>query len=271
MRLAIGGGDARMPYTAAALQGMGHRAELSAYRDIPFSPSMLATAEAVLLPLPLSRDGVHLNAPTTEIATPLAAIARMLPEGVPLLCGHIDDTLRAVAGDRPLLAYGQDEAYLRRNSYITAEGAISMLMAALPRAIADTPCLILGSGRLASALSDLLVGLHAPVTALARRQDVLLGGGHMPLPLGELCELCGRFPVILNTIPAKLLTTAVLERIPKGTLILELSSAPRVVDAEEAARRGIELLSAPGLPGRYAPESAGQAIADAVAELLSGL
>lgn len=271
MRITIVGGDARMPYTAAALMGMGHQTALCAYRDTPFSPSMLSVAEAVLLPLPLSRDGVHLNAPTTEIATPLSEMARMLPEGVPLLCGHADDTLRAIAGDRPILAYGQDEEYLRKNAYITAEGAIAMLMAELSSALADTPCLILGAGRLASALSDLLFGLHAPTTVLARRQNILLGGGLTPLPLDELPELCDKFSVILNTVPAKLLSRAVLERITPGTLILELSSAPRVVDAEEAGRRGIELLAAPGLPGRYAPKSAGQAIADTVAALLAGL
>ena len=75
--------------------------------------------------------------------------------------------------------------------------------------------------------------------------------------------------MILNTVPARLLTTAILDRIPKGSLILELSSAPRVVDADEVAKRGIELLCAPGLPGRYAPRSAGEAIADAVAALLA--
>ena len=271
MRIALVGGDARMPYAAAALEGLGHAASVSAYRDTPFSPSALAMAEAVLLPLPLTRDGVHLNAPTTDISTPLEAMARMLPEGVPLLCGHADDTLRAIAGDRPILAYGQDEGYLKRNAYITAEGAIAMLMAALPCAISDTPCLILGSGRLASALSDLLCGLHVPVTALARRQDVLLGGGHIPLPLSELSCLCGKYPVILNTVPAKLLSQGILEALSPGTLILELSSAPNILDTEAARGRGIEVLSAPGLPGRYAPKSAGQAIADVASTLLAGL
>ena len=269
MRIALVGGDARMPYAAAALEGLGHEASVCAYRDTPFSPSALAMAEAVLLPLPITRDGVHLNAPTTDIATPLDVVARMLPEGVPLLCGHADDTLRAIADGRPILAYGQNEAYLKRNAYITAEGAIAMLMAQLPTAISDTPCLILGSGRLASALSDLLCGLHASVTALARRQDVLLGGGHIPLPLSELSGLSCKFPVILNTVPARLITQPILDALAPGTVILELSSAPNALDAEGARRRGIEVLIAPGLPGKYAPKSAGQAIADTVAELLA--
>lgn len=270
MRIALVGGDARMPYAAAALEGLGHEASVCAYRETPFSPSALAMAEAVLFPLPLTRDGVHLNAPTADIATPLDVVARMLPEGVPLLCGHADDVTRAVAGERPILAYGQNEAYLTRNSYISAEGAIAILMAHLSTALADTPCLILGSGRLASALSDLLFGLRAPVTVLARRQDVLLGGGHIPLPLSELSGLSGKFPVILNTVPARLLSQAVLESITPGTLILELSSAPNVLDVPAARRRGIEVQTAPGLPGRYAPKSAGQAIADVAAALLAG-
>ena len=271
MRIVIVGGDARMPYAAAALEGMGHRAEVCAYREAPFAPSMLASAEAVLLPLPLSRDGVHLNAPTDVLATPLSALFRMVPEGVPLLCGRIDDTLRAMAGNHPLLSYGQDEGYLRHNSYISAEGAIAMMMERLPLAIGDSRCLILGSGHLASALSDLLFGLHASVTVLARRQDVLLGGGHMPLPLSELCNLCGSADVILNTVPVKLLTSAVLGRIPSGGLILELSAVPGVLDLEQAERRGIRAICAPGIPGRYAPRSAGQALAETVASLLAGL
>ena len=48
MRIVIVGGDARMPYAAAALRGMGHGAEVCAHRDAPFSPSALASAEAVL-------------------------------------------------------------------------------------------------------------------------------------------------------------------------------------------------------------------------------
>lgn len=271
MRIAVLGGDARMPYAAAALKGLGHEVSHSAYRDTPFSPSALAMAEAVLLPLPLSRDGVNLNAPTDDIATPLDALARMLPEGAPLLCGRADGPLRALAGDRPLLAYGEDEGFLKKNAYLTAEGAIAMLMAQRKTALFDTPCLILGSGRLASALSDLLFGLHAPVTVLARRQDILLGGGQMPLPLSELSGICGRFPIILNTVPVKLISDTVLERITPGTLLLELSSVKNVLDIEIARRRGIEVLTAPGLPGRYAPKSAGQAIADTVAVLLSGL
>ena len=111
MRIAIIGGDGRMPYAAAALRERGHEVRLSACEGTALSPRDLAEAEAVVLPHPLSRDGVHLNAPSSPIATPLAALLPMLPEGVPLVCGRADGALAGRAG---VLAYGTDERFLAR-------------------------------------------------------------------------------------------------------------------------------------------------------------
>ena len=266
MRIAIVGGDARMPEVAAALQSAGHRAEISAAGGTPLSPRALAEAEAVLLPQPLTRDGETLNAPTSPLPLPLAALFSMLPEGVPLLCGHADDSLQRVAAGHPLLPYGEDEGYLTRIATLTAEGALPLLLGRGGIALSDTPCLILGSGRLARALADLLSGLHVPFAAVARRPLSL--AGVTALPLEALPELIGEYPVILNTVPARLLTPSVLSRAARGTLILELSAVRGVVDAELCTRLGLDLTVAPALPGRYAPKSAGAALAAAALRLL---
>ena len=150
---------------------------------------------------------------------------------------------------------------------LTAEGALPLLLGRLGLALSDTPCLILGSGRLAQALADLLSGLHVPLSAVARR-PLPLAGGLTPLPLEALPELIGGYPVILNTVPARLLTSQVLSRAARGTLILELSAVRGVVDAELCTRLGLTLTVAPALPGRYAPKSAGAALAAAAVKLL---
>jgi dipicolinate synthase subunit A len=193
----------------------------------------------------------------------------MLPEGAPILCGRADGAFRAAIRGQAICEYGEATLFLERNSALTAEGGISLLLGRRPAALRDTPCLLLGAGRLANALSDLLHGLHAPVTVMARRSLGPLAGGHVPLPLSELAERIGDFPVIINTVPVPLLTPAILSRAKRGSLLLELSAVPHVVDTDVLLALGIEYIPAPALPGRYAPRSAGEAVAEAVAAFLS--
>ena len=266
MRIAIVGGDARMPYAARALAAVGHEVTLSAHGETPLSPEALSHAEAVLLPMPLTRDGVHLHAPLSPLPVPLAPLFSMLPEEALLLVGKEDAVLRRLAGGRTVLSYGVGEAFRRRNSYTTAEGALSILMQRLSTALSETPCLLLGSGNLAAALLDLLMGLHAPVTVFARNTAPLLSGVR-PLPLGALPAEIGRFPVILNTVPVRLLDAPLLRRAMQGAILLELSAAPGVLDEVAVRDEGLTLVTAPALPGRFAPETAGRTVADAVTAL----
>lgn len=268
MRIAIVGGDARMPYAARALAGAGHEVTLSAHGEVPLSPEALSHAEAVLLPMPLSRDGVHLHAPLSPLPVPLEPLFSMLPEDALLLAGKEDAVLRTLAGHRPLLSYGTGEAFWRRNSYTTAEGAISILLGRLLTTLSETPCLLLGSGHLAVALLDLLLGLHTPVTVFARN-TAPLPFGIRPLPLSALPAEIGRFPVILNTVPVRLLDASLLRRAAAGALLLELSSVPAVLDEAAVREAGITLVSAPALPGRFAPDTAGRTVADAVTAILT--
>ena len=267
MRIAILGGDARMPYAARALEERGHEVTLSAHGETPLSPEALSHAEAVLLPMPLSRDGVYLNAPLSPLPVPLSPLFAMLPDGIPLLVGKEDGILRTLSGEHPILPYGTGEDFRRRNSQATAEGALFLLMQRLTATLADTPCLLLGSGHLAASLLDLLGGLHSPVTVFARN-PAPIGEGIRPLPLGALPAEISRYPVILNTVPVRLLDAPLLRRCAKGTLLLELSAVKGVLDETAAREAGITVVTAPALPGRYAPESAGRAIADAVAGIL---
>ncbi len=267
MRIALVGGDARMPYAARALAEADHEVTLSAHGETPLSPEALSHAEAVLLPMPLTRDGVHLHAPLSPLPVPLSPLFAMLPEGVPLLVGKEDAVLRTLAGRRPLLSYGTGETFWRRNSYTTAEGAISILLQRLPTTLSETPCLLLGSGHLACALLDLLSGLHAPVTVFARN-TAPMPNGERPLSLSALPAEIGRFSVILNTVPVRLLDASLLRRAASGALLLELSSAPGVLDEGAVREAGITLITAPALPGRSAPATAGRTVADAVTAIL---
>ncbi len=268
MRIALVGGDARMLYAKEALALRGHSVNLCAHGEAPLSPLLLADAEVALLPHPLTRDGQALFAPLSPLPVPLAALFEMLPEGIPLLVGR-DDTATAIAAKgHPLLAYGKNETYLRRTTAITAEGVLALLLEELPLTLPETPIMLLGSGRLATALAELLLGLHTPLAVFARKEAPLEKSNLRPLPLAALPAEIGRYRVIINTVPAPLFTPVLLRCAAKGTLYIELASAGTATPPALFTEAGLSYLPAPAVPGRYAPTSAGLALADAACEIL---
>ena len=71
----------------------------------------------------------------------------------------------------------------------------------------------------------------------------------------ELPRLLEDVDLLVNTVPAQVISREDLARLRKGTLLLELASEPGF-DREEAAELGLRPLYAPGLPGQFAPEAA---------------
>ena len=65
-------------------------------------------------------------------------------------------------------------------------------------------------------------------------------------------------------MPARVLDDAVLCSAAEGALLLELASAPGGFEKTLAENIGLRVLSAPGLPGRYAPRRAAEILCEAI-------
>jgi dipicolinate synthase subunit A len=63
--------------------------------------------------------------------------------------------------------------------------------------------------------------------------------------------------IIFNTIPAPILTSRVLTRIPHHAIIIDLASKFGGTDFRFAKKRGIMIFLAASLPGLVAPRTAG--------------
>ena len=72
----------------------------------------------------------------------------------------------------------------------------------------------------------------------------------------------------INTVPAPMLTAARVAGMKPDALILDLASAPGGTDFEAARAFGIRALTAPGLPGKWSPQTAAEAVRDAVYNIL---
>lgn len=281
LTFAILGGDARQFSLADTLSSKG--AEVRCYglpadkmkRDVSICSDWeeaIADADAVVLALPASPDGVRVHIPLAageEIPT-LKNVFSAIPRGTFLAGGRFSPAAKALAeqyGHIPF-DYAQSEEFQARNALPTAEGAASILMERISRTVSGLPVAITGYGRIARALAKLLHAMGAKVTVGARKPMALAEAaceGYSILRLnGEksVMSLCEGQAAIFNTVPHWLFTKEVLKTVGKDTLLIDLASAPGGVDVDAASGLGISVIWALSLPGKYAPVTAGEIIAE---------
>ena len=239
---------------------------------------LLGEAEAVILPLPASADGQHLNCPFAgaEDRPTLSQIFSHLPSGAAVIGGRIPEEAARLAEGRGLRVfdYFESEAFQIHNAYTTAEAALSIAMNRLERNIRGSRVAITGFGRIAKHLVGLLLPMGARITVAARRSGdrafaESMGCDSLALEeAGAIFSLAEGYDVIYNTVPHWLFRREFLERMDERTFLLDLASVPGGVDICAAKELGCNVLWATSLPGKYAPESAGELIATCLDEIL---
>lgn len=274
--ISIIGGDRRQLYAALALSGMTDKRiivsgeaflpylEHSCNKEIIYEPNPLKavhSSSAVILPLPVAvaerevsfvdivseirqRDGIVMG-------------GRFSPYMLDLL---EEENLRHAD-------YFNDESFTIKNAYITAEGAISLAMNALGRMLREACCVILGFGRIGRALAQMLLALGCRPTVYARRGDARTLASEMGFNVIDKVDLCGA-DLIFNTVPQRIITNENLLDLESGRILIELASSPGGFDPDIAAACSHTVIDGKGLPGKYAPESAGRAVAESVHAVL---
>ena len=279
------GGDMRQGKLAQLLAEDGHRVHTYALEDgaVP-APGLTAEpglsgveqADCVVLPLPVSSGGGLLNAPLSRLSPPMTDVLAPLSPGQMLCGGRVDPVTAALAAERGLTIrdYFAREELAVANAVPTAEGAVQLAMEHLPITIHGSRVLVLGFGRVGRITAQRFGALGARVSVAARKFDQLAWAqamGFDPQPLNHLAGwLCG-YDLVVNTIPAPVLTRRELEDLKPGCLILDLASKPGGVDQRAAGELGLTVIWALALPGKVAPVTAGAAIQTAIYNMLQEL
>ena len=68
--------------------------------------------------------------------------------------------------------------------------------------------------------------------------------------------------IIINTVPSVIIDRKILEKLNKNCIIIDVASAPYGTDFAVASEFGINAIQCPSLPGKVAPKTAGEIIAD---------
>ncbi len=229
-------------------------------------------ADVLVFPLPITRDGLHPTAPPDVILPTFEEIFSRAEDECLALGGMVPPAVRLAAEGAgvELFDYYESERLLAKNAYATAEAAVAYAAAALPCTVAGTTVAILGGGRIAFCLLPLLrsMGAHVLLYARAphaRRRAEEEGATVFPLTAGKSPHFPSPVRVVFSTVPAPLFPEG--EPLPPpGTLFYDLGGG--ALDRTRGEAAGVLLPPAAALPGKYAPESAGDYIFDEIREIL---
>lgn len=271
--VAVLGGDLRQYYLAKYMAGMGH--EVSSLREA------ISDCDWILGPMPFSRDGERLYTAPTKPAgiipgksaeirpeesagITLEELAALLRPGQTLVGGGIPEHFSAACAGKQVTVIDlmEDEALIRANAALTAEGLLSMLIAQTPFSLTDRRFLILGFGRCGQEIAWLLSGFSAALTAYdhdPKRIDLATLQGFST-------DLSLDYDVIINTIPAQVLTGQQLAQLPPHCMLFDIASAPFGFDLKTARELGLALIRCPGIPGAMMPQTAGELIGKSISE-----
>lgn len=257
MKVTVLRSDPRLAYAARALTDLGYSVMLADPEE------RLDAADILLLPIPVSRDGVHISLPERPTsAVPLAEVIDRAPGRI--FGGGFSAGAVAVArrGGREVTDLLAIPAFVYENAVLTAEAALGVGMRAAGYSLRALPVGVVGYGRIAAALTRRLVLLGAHVSVFARRPESRLaarGDGAEAYDLPALLTHLGGIRLLYNTVPAGLLTDTVLANL-SDCAIVELASGKNNIGTPPGGR-GVTVTPAPGLPGKIFPKSAGIIIA----------
>ena len=238
MKVALVGGDRRSALLAELLWRDGHRVRSFALEkgplpaEIPRDSCLQAAvygADAVILPVPTER-GPLLPAPLSAQSLTLETLWEALWPEQWVFGGGFGEAsaARARQGGQILCDLLRRPGFVTGNAALTAEAAVGLLIRESEGSLRRSRCLLLGCGRIGKLLARKLAGLGAE----------------------------GDFDLIVNTVPARVLSDAALCCVAPEALLLELASPPGGFNRELAKNIGLRALAAPGLPGQYSPLAA---------------
>lgn len=222
----------------------------------------LRGAHYALLPIPgLAEDGSLFAPAAPAPIVPDGALLGELAEGAHLILGAADDRLRAAAEARGigLCEYEHDRELMMLRAPAIVEGALRHAIELTDVTIHAAPVAVVGFGNVGAALARTLLAVGARVTVAARnpvQRASAYALGARPATLEELPALAPELAMVFSTAPAPVVGRDVLERLPRGALVMDLAAPPGGVDLDAARALGHRALWARGL-GRRAPVTVG--------------
>ncbi|ASN05685.1 dipicolinic acid synthetase subunit A [Virgibacillus necropolis] len=197
-----------------------------------------------------------------------------LKSTVSIFTGIANDYLTSITSEanrRLVKLFDRDDIAVY-NSIPTAEGTIMMVIEHTDFTIHSANVLVVGYGRVGKTIANKFAALGAKVSVCARKTEDLARiteMGFNAIPFEELPDNTVDCDILINTIPARVITKESIQYLPSHGLIIDLASKPGGTDFEYAEQRGIEAILAKSLPSIVAPKTAGRILADVIKKFIT--
>lgn len=213
--------------------------------------SFLVEADMLILPIPVTKI------PEQKVLNDI--LNKNLINGTLVLGGCFSGEQVELLNGRDIhfLDFMEDPVVTEENAVATAEGVIAELVEHSPYNIDEAKIIVTGYGCCGKAVAARLKSLGARVTVLARRREVRKAAKQDGFYAADFAfgpeEAMGA-AMLVNTVPAPVVTRTIIRELPRDAYILDIASKPGGTDFGCAKEYGIKADLVLGLPGRYAPK-----------------
>lgn len=267
MNIIFLGGDLRQKYASNYFLKNGYDSECYLDFDIEIIEEKLKRADIISFPIPVSTDGSNLKMKNHCVS--LNEIMETVRGRCIILGGKFPNQIKnTFSTNRKIIDYMDIEPFQIQNALLSAEGAIYYAKQRFEKSIHGANIAILGCGRIGKILAYLLRSHGANVTVIARCDINLTWSkliGYNIFKLGvKSPQTTLNYDIIFNTIPFHIIDECFASKIDTNTIIIDLASYPYGIDEKTVEKYNIKYYRELGIPGRYAPQSAGEIIAKTI-------
>lgn len=272
-KILIAGGDLRQIYCAQRLS-RDFEVYYTGFDDSTFKgiSDVFPASEKcrfAVLPVPPPDESGKLFSPLYSGELTASAVENLLTEDAMIFTGTAKEKTAVFFPSHEIYAYMDREELAIKNAVPTAEAAVMLALERLPVTLNGLPVLIVGLGRIGTALAQILKGFGSRVTAAVRNEKGAAKADSIGVGCIRTEEIKGDYGLVFNTVPRLVLSGYMLEKFPKDTLFIDLASKPGGMDFKAADKLGIRYIHALGLPGKNAPVTAGYAEAETVIGMMN--
>ncbi|MDR2073789.1 MAG: hypothetical protein LBP36_00210 [Oscillospiraceae bacterium] len=224
----------------------------------------LEKSDIIILPLPASRDGLHINLSNISVDSKFVEMIK----NKKIFCGN-KNTIKTKEWQKlDVKDYAASENFKVFNAEPTAEGAIKIALNNTLKTLYKSHCLISGFGRIGKILSGMLKNLGAFVSVTNYSDGDRAWAKINNLKIVDLNnDKFLDYDFIFNTVPTQIFTEHILNKTNKECLIIDLASISGV-DLNYANKLGIKVFHELGVPGKFFPVTAAEIIKESIYEII---
>lgn len=266
------GGDLRQQYACDFLNRYNIDAEYHPNFSLDkIMKNKINSTRLVVFPIPLLQDNLYLNGMHTDIYE----IVDLINTESIIFGGQMSEKLKNYISVRHInfVDVFDIESFQIQNAMLSAEGAIYYAKEKIKKSIHGLQIAIFGFGRIGKLLAYLLHCQGAKITVCVRKDSdftwsKLIGFDGFKIKISgdknNLNLMDNKYDLVFNTIPFWIMDEEFARNNISDTIIIDLASYPFGIDENLVNKYKLKYFRELGIPGRYAPQTAGEIIGQTI-------